>query len=294
MLTKATQSSANLNSLAKLISNAGFKRLMQNDEHKKYARQMKTLLSKNGATIEEKCSIKDLIQFSYDYLLANYRHEYVYKSTLLNSFILKEHSLSDTVLLNEFKIGNSKADTILVNGTNKVFEIKTELDSPARLKSQLDDYYKGFAEVYLLVHHSLVNRYMGVVDPHVGIMAFSSLNEIEVVYRATPDVSKLDHATMLRSLRKEEYLKVVENLIGYVPAVQPVRLFNECLKITKSFEAEAVQAEFLRVIKDRINCETNSIATQANLPDYLRLACYHANLTENDYLALTKRLNNQI
>jgi hypothetical protein len=128
MLTKATQSSANLNSLAKLISNAGFKRLMQNDEHKKYARQMKTLLSKNGEAIEEKCSIKDLIQFSYDYLLANYRHEYVYKSTLLNSFILKEHSLSDTVLLNEFKIGNSKADTILVNGTNKVFEIKTELD----------------------------------------------------------------------------------------------------------------------------------------------------------------------
>ncbi|WAC42238.1 sce7726 family protein [Pedobacter sp. SL55] len=294
MLTKATQSSANLNSLAKLISNAGFKRLMQNDEHRKYARQMKSLLSKNGAAIKDKCSIKDLIQFSYDYLLANYRHEYVYKSALLNTFILKDHSLSDTVLLNEFKIGNSKADTILVNGTNKVFEIKTELDSPARLKSQLDDYYKGFSEVYLLVHHSLVDRYMGVVDPHVGIMAFSPLNEIEVVYRATPDNSKLDYATMLRSLRKDEYLSVIKNLIGYVPTVQPIRLFNECLEIAKSFDAETVQAEFLKVIKYRINDETNLVTTKANLPDYIRLACYHANLTENDYLALTKRLNNQI
>ena len=197
MLTKATQSSANLHSLAKLVSNSGLKRLMKNDEHKKYASQMKKLLNKNGAFIENKCSIKELIQYSYDFLLANYRHEYIYKSALLNTFILKEHSLSDTILLNEFKIGNSKADTILINGTNKVFEIKTELDSPARLKTQLEDYYKGFAEVYLVVHHSLVDRYLGFVDPHIGIMAFSPLNEIEMVYRATPDTyPNLDKRTL--------------------------------------------------------------------------------------------------
>lgn len=201
MLAKPTLPSGNLNALSKLVSNAGFKRLMQNEEHKKYGKQMKALLKKNGATITDKCSVKDLIQVSYDHLLTNYRHEYVYKSALLNSFILKEHSLADTVLLNEFKIGNSKADTILVNGTNKVFEIKTELDTPARLKSQLDDYYKGFSEVYIVVHHSLVDRYISLVDPHVGIMTFSPLNEIEVVYRATPDISKLDHATMLKCLR---------------------------------------------------------------------------------------------
>ncbi|WP_113653427.1 sce7726 family protein [Pedobacter namyangjuensis] len=295
MLAKPTVPSGNLNSLAKLISNAGFKRLMRDGdaEHKKYARQLKTLLNKNGAAIEDKCSIKDLIQFSYEHLLLNYRHEYVYKSILLNSFILKEYSLSDTALLNEFRIGNSKADTILVNGTNKVFEIKTELDAPTRLKSQLIDYYRGFSEVYIVVHHSLVEKYKSIVEPQIGIMSFSPLNEIEVVERATPDISKLEPIAMLKSLRKEEYLNVIKNLIGEVPKVQPVHLFNECLKIANSFEAEQVQNEFLKVIKDRIDIFTNSVTTQTDLPDYLRLACYHSNLNENDYIALIKRLNYQ-
>lgn len=293
MLTQPTLPSGNLNSLAKLISNAGFKRLMREDEYKAYGKQLKRLLQKNGAGVDGKCSIQDLIQFSYDHLLANYRHEYLYKNALLNSFVLKEHSLSDTILLNEFKIGNSKADTVVVNGVNKVFEIKTELDSPTRLKSQIDDYYKGFSEVYLVVHHSLAEKYKQIVNAHVGIMVFSPLNEIEVLYRATPDLTKLNTDAMLKALRKDEVLDVIKNLAGHIPSVPPVSLFTACLKIANSFEVGNVQLEFLRVIKKRIKKGCVTISANANLPDCLRFACYHANLNQNDYIALTKRLHYQ-
>ena len=134
-------SQVNLSALAKIVSNAGLQRMMFSDNFKQQARNLKQLLKKNGLEIENKSYFSELIDTSYQHLLRHYRHEYLYKVALLNSYALDNYSLSDTILLNEFKIGNSKADTILINGTNKVFEIKTELDSPERLCSQINDYF---------------------------------------------------------------------------------------------------------------------------------------------------------
>lgn len=71
------------------------------------------------------------------------------------------------MLLNEFRIGASIADTVLINGTNKVFEIKTELDTPERLTTQLQDYYKGFSEVYVFTHYSLAAKYVQLLPAHI-------------------------------------------------------------------------------------------------------------------------------
>ncbi|NRF37566.1 sce7726 family protein [Pedobacter foliorum] len=143
-------SQSNLSTLAKMVSNAGLQRMMFADDFKKQAKNLKQLLGKNGIQIEKKSYVSELIDISHNHLLTHYRHEYLYKVALLNSHVLHNHSLSDTILLNEFRIGNSKADTILINGANKVFEIKTELDSPVRLSTQIDDYYKGFQKFTLL------------------------------------------------------------------------------------------------------------------------------------------------
>src|SRR5690606_29584477 len=149
---------------------AGFKRLLLGEDYKTYGRQIKKLLVKGGISFEGKSSIKELLDISYNHLLSNYRHEYIYKTSLLNAYILQKYSLKDSVILNEFKVGASKADVVLVNGTNKVFEIKTELDSPERLKTQIADYYKVFSEVFIVTHHSLVNKYKAVLEEKVGII----------------------------------------------------------------------------------------------------------------------------
>jgi len=280
----------NLNALSKLISNAGLQRLMDNETSKVYGRQLKKLLKRNGIIFEGKTSFSEMLSLGYEQLETYYRHEYIYKTAILNSYVLREHSLADTMLLNEFKVGSSKADVIVVNGTNKVFEIKTELDSPERLQNQVNDYFKAFTEVYLVVHHSMLAKYLGRVDRHVGVMVYSENGVIETIYTATTEHSRLDSITMLKSLRKDEYLNLIKNLYGSIPITKPVHVFTECCRIAKSFPVETVHYEFLKIIKQRICKENNKITLDEAIPSYLKFSCYNSDLDQNHYIALTKRL----
>lgn len=288
------KSQFNLSALAKIMSNAGLQRMMFADDFKKQAKQLKQLLLKNGLEIEKKSNVSELIDISYEHLLMHYRHEYLYKVALLNSYVLKNHCLSDTILLNEFKIGNSKADTILVNGTNKVFEIKTELDSPERLCTQINDYYKGFSEVYIVIHHSEISKYVAFIPEHVGIMVFSKDNTIEFCKEAAVYTDQLDIVVMMKALRKDEYLQLVSRIAGEIPRATAVQLFKACVATLSNFPVIKVQEEFLKIIKQRINFSTNELVKDIHLPAALRLSCYYYNPDQNDYLSLVNRLAYQI
>lgn len=287
-------SQVNLSALAKMMSNAGLQRMMFADNFKQQAKQLKQLLRKNGVEVEKKSNLSDLIEISYDHLLQHYRNEYLYKVALLNTYVLANHCLSDTILLNEFKIGNSKADTILVNGTDKVFEIKTELDSPERLCTQINDYYKGFSEVYIVIHNSEVSKYLSCIEDHVGIMVFSKDNAIELCKPAKAYHDKLDTIAMIKALRKNEYLQLVYRVAGEIPKATPVQLFKTCVNILSAYPVLDIQAEFLKIIKQRISASTNQLVQDPKVPAALRLPCYYYNLNQNDYLSLVERLTYQI
>lgn len=296
MMTSANRanSPANLCALAKLVSNAGLQRIMFHDGFRIYSKQMKSLLIKTGADLEPKSSFSEMITVCYDHLLKNYRHEYLYKVALLNSYVVKNHSLSDTILLNEFRIGKSKADTVLINGTNKVFEIKTELDSPERLNTQIKDYYKGFSEVYIVIHHSMIDKYIRLIDEQVGIMIFTAENQIQTFRPATSCHALLETSEMMKALRKKEYLQLVKGLCGFVPSATPVQLFKSCLAALNDFSAEQVQSRFLEIIKLRINPLTNELVQDPIIPPALRFSCYDYNLDRSDYRSLVQRLNYQL
>ncbi len=263
------------------------------DDFKSYGREIKKLLRASGVDLASRCSFREVIDVSYQHLLDYYRHEYLYKTALLNSYVLQNFSLSDTLLLNEFRIGKSKADAVLVNGTNKVFEIKTELDRPERLSTQLNDYYRAFSEVFIVVHHSLVDKYRLLVDEKVGVMIFDN-NVIEVERQAIVDHSSLDIESMIKALRKDEYLALVKALSGRIPAVSPVLLFKTCVGILKQFGADEVHFEFLNVIKKRINSATSDMITRSELPESMRLSCYYSNLGQNEYVSLLRKLDSRL
>lgn len=294
MALARVNSQLNLSALAKMVSNAGLQRMMFADDFKLQAKQLKNLLRKNGVEVEKKTYLSELIDISYEHLLVHYRHEYLYKVALLNSYVLNNHSLSDTILLNEFKIGNSKADTILVNGTNKVFEIKTELDSPERLCTQINDYYKGFSEVYLVIHHSEIGKYLTCINDHVGIMVLSKNRTIDSFRPATIYNDDLDIIVMMKSLRKDEYLQLIYRIAGEIPKATPVQLFKACVNLLSNYPVLDVQVEFLKIIKQRINLSTNELIQRPELPAALRLSCYYYNLDENDYLSVVSKLAYQI
>lgn len=280
--------------LSRLINNAALKAVITGDKSSAYIKRMKKMLSWDSMEADRPKTVNDLIHYAYQHLLKEYRYEYLYKSALLNEFVLRNYSLADTILLNEFRIGKSKADAVLVNGTNKVFEIKTELDSAERLNSQVADYYKAFSEVYIVTHISLIEKYKQVVQPEVGLLAFSNDGGISVIRSARVNHSMLDSAVMFKSLRKSEYLEMTRLICGYIPNTTPVKLFADCLAMVRQYETEFVQKKYLEVIKKRINKETNDIIISGALPEYIKFSCYHLNLDSNSYLTLIKRLNSKL
>jgi hypothetical protein len=282
----------NSRSLARLISNAGFRKMITSVGARNYAKQLRHTVEKGGVVLPEKCSLQYLLDVSYDHLQKDYRYEYVYKTKLLSDFVLKHYTFSDTIILNEFRIGKSIADIALINGTNKIFEIKTELDNPDRLKSQLSDYYKVFSEVYIVTHHSLADKYRAIVDQKIGIVEFTETYCLVTTRESVPDTCGLDNQIMMKSLRKNEFLDIVTQINGHLPEVTPVKLYKTCLEIIAKVDSLVLQRHFLDALKSRIAPAHQLLHIHdQTLPEYLKFFCYLDCFSEKQYLALPSRLS---
>src|SRR3984885_3867291 len=79
-----------------------------------------------------------------------YRHEYIYRAALTHKILLGKHSLQTASMMNEFRVGDCKADLAILNGTATVYEVKSERDSLARLQRQIAAYTTVFSRVYVI------------------------------------------------------------------------------------------------------------------------------------------------
>ena len=279
--------------MARLINHAAFKKLALETNQSSYIRQLKKYSAwENGDATN--LTLHDLIAHAHDVLLNNYRHEYLYKSKLLNDFILKNYSLNDTIILDEFRINESIADIALINGTNKIFEIKTELDSLERFPSQISDYYKAFSEVYLVIHHSQYSKYIKQVDDKIGIIILTENFQLEEHRKAFVDDQYLDIPCMMASLRKPEYLKLVKSLTGFIPDATPVFMYTECLKVLLEFSPKEVQLRYHSILKQRISSEKTINVIEGVFPNYINYSYYNENISKKSYLTLVNNLSKKI
>lgn len=283
-----------LRELASMVSHAAFKKLSSSSNQSSYIRKMKKYVGWNDIVGDKPAQLGDLIAHSYHILEQNYRHEYIYKNKLLNDYVLKHYSLDDTILLNEFRIGQSIADVVLVNGTNKVFEIKTELDTPERLESQLNDYYKAFTEVYLFTHISLLAKYLRILPPYVGVLVYTEEGEVTEYRAAFSHKEYLDASFMMASLRKPEYSKLVKQLVGFLPQATPVFFYRACLEILEQLSLEEVHRMYCHILKSRIDQQTNTYLTQGNLPSYANFSFYQAKYNKKSYLTMINNLSKNL
>lgn len=159
-----------LRSLSQIFTRTNFNRIVRkNDYENTRARIKKHVIFPN--------SIDNLrlLQFVYKELLINYKSEYLYKNALLNKLLLGKYSVNTTTVINEFKIGSSIADFVLLNGDANIFEIKTEFDSLEKLNKQLADYVKFASRVYIVSSSKFINR---LIDDYknttIAIIEFTS------------------------------------------------------------------------------------------------------------------------
>jgi hypothetical protein len=276
-------------SLSRIFTNPVFKQIAQSGGSDYFMTKLKKYDSQ--LSIDPGTQVKDVIENAYGYLSKNYRNEYVYKNTLINKILLGRHSLNTSTMLNEFKVANSIADTVIINGTSTVYEIKTELDSPDKLQKQIEDYRKAFAKIYLVTHHSLADRYMSLIgESKVGLLCLSGRFKLSVAKEAEEDFSSLNNDVMMRCLRKDEYSSIVKSHFGALPNVSNINFFKECLSLVGQIDSKTLYELMILQLRKRKPAESDSLQSDT-LPRELKHICFCINPTKAEYNNLFNFLN---
>ena len=123
---------------------------------------------------DREVTVAQVLDAAFASLVREFPVEYVFKSCALERLLFGRHSPSTTAFYTEFRIGEARADVLLVNGRAHVYEIKTKYDDFTRLSAQLDEYYRAFTHVTLFVdeaHADLVAERIPEFHRHLRSLA---------------------------------------------------------------------------------------------------------------------------
>jgi hypothetical protein len=191
---------------------------------------------RSGLDIPATVRNADVVDAAYASMTANYRAEYVYRNLITSRIFLGRHRASSgTAFLNEFRVGASVADCLLVNGRMTVYEIKTELDRPGpRLQSQLDSYYRAFPLVNVVVHEAHVPRYLDALrGTTVGVLSVGRRWRLSTVRPAIERTDEFDARVLFNLLRAGEAERALRDWFGEIPDVPNGIRYNEHLALAR-------------------------------------------------------------
>jgi len=214
----------------------------------------------------------ELISEIYTYMSKEYRTEYLYKNTILNKLLFVKHDYKKTIALTELPIDKSKADFVMINGKGVVYEIKTELDNLDRIETQIQDYYKAFTEVVVVTYEDNIKKVMTTVPPSVGIMLLTKRQALKPIRNAEIVDKYLDHYTIFKILRKNEFEQILLNNKLKLPDVIQFEYYKECYNLIKNINIQKLQKEMLEQLKTRMRIETVEFCMDS--PKELRVLTY--------------------
>ncbi|MDH0667635.1 sce7726 family protein [Acinetobacter junii] len=238
----------------------------------------KIINNKNLRSNVNTISIDDIYSSAFEFLSRNYRNEYVYKNLIARKILRSKHSLQSSVLLSEFRVGQNKADLVLLNGCSTCYEIKTEYDSLNRLEDQLQSYIQLFEKVYVVCPSSLQVDVEAIIPHSVGIIVLTDNNTLRTIKDAISN-NIFDISLMMKSLRKEEYLDIAENIYGLKIDVPNTQVFDLCFKILNKSDRAVVNNLFLKTLK---KYRKNNIEAINTLPSPLTNALISFKFNKND------------
>ncbi len=278
-----------IRSLAAFYSTSNFKTILSENNFKdwnnRYNKYSKTIFGKKHS------SLYSFLEELYNFMIDEYRNEYIFKNEILNKLLLGRHSPRTTTLLDELRIGKSKADIVLINGSARVYEIKSNLDNLERLDNQINDYKTVFDEIVIVTDaiqiEKLLEKYS---NDSLGLVEFTENKTLKTIKELKKDQSYFEYETLFKLLRKSEYLEIIEKRFGSLPKVPNTKIFKECLQIVKNIDLLTFQKLVFEQLKKR----------KLNRPDYLmdnktpyelKYICHTLNLNEQQYNKLYELLS---
>ncbi len=213
--------------LSRLFSSGVFREMAKNGRSPLFAR----LISESRLPFDTSgSSVGEAFDAAFSVLRrSGLRDEYVYRAALTHNVLLGTHSLNTACMLTEFRVGTSKADVAILNGTASVYEIKSERDSLARLANQISNYRKVFAKVYVVAGEAHVQEVISNTPTDVGVMSLARWDRIRTVREATDRSDAVCQTTILESLRTAEACAILSDLGIAIPDV-PNTLMRSALR----------------------------------------------------------------
>ncbi|MGO8785877.1 MAG: sce7726 family protein [Terriglobia bacterium] len=221
---------------------------------------------------------------------AGYRDEYIYKAALTQNILLGKHSLHSASMLNEFRVGECKADIAILNGTATAYEVKSERDSLNRLERQVAAYSKVFARVYVITADDHVDAVKGLVPKDVGILCLNGRHHISTLRDAPDRPERTCPAAIFDSIRAEEARMILLSRGVSVPVV-PNTALNAVLRgLFIKLKAGDAHEGMVRVLKKTRNLLRLSDLV-AELPPSLQTAALSVPLRKVDHTRLVAAVN---
>ncbi|TSE03046.1 sce7726 family protein [Aquimarina algiphila] len=284
-----------LKAVSSLFNNPVFNNIVDDIDHDIIDRRVSKYLKANkGLKLN---TYHEFFSHVYDSMLKNYRNEFIYKNEIVNKILLGKHSLNTTTMLNEFKIGKSIADLVMLNGTSIVYEIKTELDSTERLLSQIENYRKTFLNVIIVTHYSTKDKYLNFLEKHnlhkIGLMVFTKQRTISLIRKPQVDSSYLDITFMFKCLRREEYTNAIKDYFGYIPDVPNTRIFKKCLELAHEIKPEKFHERMFFYLKKR-GVKEKKIISSHEIPVFMKHISVCSNFRKRDFIKLNIFLNKSL
>ena len=233
-----------------------------------------------------------LLDTAFAALVREHPVEYVLKSCVLERLLFGRHSPATTAFYTEFRIGDARADVLLVNGRPHVYEIKTRYDDFARLSSQMEEYYRAFTHVTVFVDKAHARLVAEHIPAATGISVLSRKYSMRIVRPAVPRMDLLEHAQLFRLLREREYSALLRDHGIDPEEVDPARRYLYCLDAFRKLDLDEVQAHVAVALKRRQ--ATMRLAGIADaLPRSLRLAPFAYRLSLSEWRALAAQMSLQ-
>jgi hypothetical protein len=222
-----------------------------------------------------------------------YRHEYIYKAALTQKILLGKHSLQTASMLNEFRVGECKADLAILNGTATVYEVKSERDSLSRLERQVNAYMTVFAKVYVIAADDHIESVARTVPSCVGVLHLNRRHQISTVQEAADEPERTSPAAIFDSIRSEE-ARMILRLHGImVPTVPNTELSSVMRQSFVKLTPRQAHDGMVRVLKKTRNLlPLSDLVSQ--LPDSLQTAALSIPLRKLDHARLVSAVNTSL
>ena len=278
----------NLRILSQIFSPPMFHKIIREDDMSSLQKKIDKHLNIKNQHYKNNA---DIIKKIYAHLSDDYPCEYIYKNTLFLD-IIEKYGLEDTVVLNEFRVGASKADLTMLNGEIKIYEVKTALDDLSKLSKQLRDYQKIADRVYIVTSPKFLDKLSSQYkDSNIGICVLQNKERLKEEKAAKSNSSHFDFATIFKTLRKPEYLSLVQEFFGEVPDVPNTKIFRVCYDLLSQITIEEFQKKVLKKLKER-EISQRTLLISKKVPEELKYICNSLDFNKEEYKKMFNFLAN--